>query len=554
MMTMKKIALIAGMGWMALSVAHAQQDSTLNRTVVVENQYNPTIMDASKVNVLPKVEEPVVPKTRIDYSTTVRPLGAWNNQTMAPMTREWESDASYRGYVRAGYGSKGNVDMKAGYLWDISKKDRLNVEASLDGWNGKLASMQGQDWESRLYNTKVGLDYRHSFKKVDALLGGSYRSQVFNYVYRQLSGFSDAELLSNKQHQTLGHAYIGLASTDKDMLVQFAAEAGMKSFGEKYPVLHNVDKNKETNLYLKGDVWKPSIIGGRMGLKVNIDSYSYTAAGAEDWVAIEVDPYYSKQSDDWRIRIGAHLDRAGGESGKFYVSPDVNAEYIFSDSYVLFARAEGGRQLSSFYELADVTPYFYASSVQPTYMTLDAAVGLKASPMNGWWFLLSGGYQIRENDMCWELGQGYPYWYARSIYGDTKVLYGTAELKYDYKDLLDFSLKGTYYNWKWETADWFGGESNDDALLLKPELEFMAQVGFKPMEGLRVNVGYDYVKRCNGLAGGPISNLHAGAEYVLLKNLNVFAQINNLLNKEYIDHNVYPTQKLNFLAGLSYRF
>ena len=32
----------------------------MNRTVVVEQEYNPDIMDASKVNVLPKVEEPTV--------------------------------------------------------------------------------------------------------------------------------------------------------------------------------------------------------------------------------------------------------------------------------------------------------------------------------------------------------------------------------------------------------------------------------------------------------------------------------------------------------------
>lgn len=30
------------------------QDTTMNRTVVVEQEYNPDIMDASKVNVLPR--------------------------------------------------------------------------------------------------------------------------------------------------------------------------------------------------------------------------------------------------------------------------------------------------------------------------------------------------------------------------------------------------------------------------------------------------------------------------------------------------------------------
>ena len=38
------------------------KDTTMNRTVVVEQEYNPDILDASKVNVLPKVEEPTVSK------------------------------------------------------------------------------------------------------------------------------------------------------------------------------------------------------------------------------------------------------------------------------------------------------------------------------------------------------------------------------------------------------------------------------------------------------------------------------------------------------------
>ncbi len=47
MRRMKRIAMIAGLGMMTLTVAYAQQNNTaLERTVVVENQYNPTVMDA----------------------------------------------------------------------------------------------------------------------------------------------------------------------------------------------------------------------------------------------------------------------------------------------------------------------------------------------------------------------------------------------------------------------------------------------------------------------------------------------------------------------------
>ena len=58
---------------------HAQtkqpKDSTMNRVVVVEQEYNPEIMDASKVNVLPKVTEPEVVKREVEYAVASAPAG-----------------------------------------------------------------------------------------------------------------------------------------------------------------------------------------------------------------------------------------------------------------------------------------------------------------------------------------------------------------------------------------------------------------------------------------------------------------------------------------------
>ena len=556
MMTMKKIALIAGMGWMALSTIHAQQDSTLNRTVVVENQYNPTIMDASKVNVLPKVEEPVVPKTMIDYFTSVRPLGAWNNQTLSPMAREWESDAAYRGYFRAGYGNKGNVDVKAGYLWDITKNDRLNVEASLDGWNGEVKDLNDMDWKSRLYNTQLGLDYKHAFKKMDLMLGGTYRSQVFNYMnalmYDNPTVFSrSADGPYRRQHQTMANAYVGLASTSKDMPIQFMGEVGMNYFKQKYPT--NVVEGSETNLYIKGDVWKP--IAGRMvGVAFDFNNYSYSMGEMENATSLELNPYYKYENDDWRIRLGANIDLWSGTDSEVNFSPDVNVEYLFADSYVFYAKAGGGRENKSLMELTGITPYWTLSHpfVLPTYVTLDAALGLKASPANGWWFNLMGGYQIREDDLAWGLVDGSGS-YAGFLQGKANVAYGSAELKYDYKDLFDWVLKATYYHWDWKSAEALDEYGQKSALALKPELELNIEAGYKVMSGLRVNAGFEYVKRTDDIYD-PISNLYAGADYELMKNLKVYAKINNLLNKEYVRHDAYPAQKMNFLAGVSLQF
>ena len=548
---MKKKLVILSIGMLPLLAAHAQeQDTTLVRTVVVENQYNPTVMDASKINVLPKVEEPTVPKTHIDYATSLRPVSAWNYQAMQPIVKDWKADAAYRGYLCAGYGNNGNVDVQLGYLWDISKKDRLNVAASLDGWNGDLTDWNKEDWTSRLYNTRIGLDYKHAFKKTDLMLGGYYRSQVFNFMPPRYYDYDNllSETSYGRQHQTMANAHLGLASTDEAMPIQFWGEIGMNYFKQKYPT--SVVEGNETNLYVKGNVWKAFNTQG-VGVAFDFNNYSYSMGEMENATSLELNPYYKYESEDWRIRLGAHVDWWGGMDDGVNFSPDVNVEYVFSDSYVFYAKADGGRENKSLMELTDITPYWTLSHsyIQPTYVSLDAALGLKASPANGWWFNLSGGYQIREDDLFWILGNAGRS-YVSFLQGKSNVFYGNAELKYDYKDLFDLALQATYYNWDSKSSDEY---EQKWVLALKPELEINAEVGFKPMQGLRVKAGYEYVKRCEDVYD-PISNLYAGADYALLKNLNVFAQVNNLLNKEYVRYDGYPAQKLNFLAGLSLQF
>ena len=552
---MKKKIVIASMGMCAFLATYAQQqDTTLVRTVVVENQYNPTVMDASKINVLPKVEEPTVPKANIDYATSIRPVAGWANQSMNPIVRDWTPDAAYRGYLRAGYGNNGNVDARLGYLWDISKKDRLNVEASLDGWNGDVTDRNGEDWTSRLYNTRLGLDYRHAFKKMDLMLGGAYRSQVFNYMNPQYYYGDLTRLVENpsgRQHQTMANAHLGIASTDKDMSIQFMGEVGMNLFKQKYPT--NIVEGSENNFYLKGDVWKP-FNDQRLGLAWAFNTYSYSMDDMKGTTSLELNPYYGYENDDWRIRLGAHVDWWSGIDDEVNFSPDVNVEYIFSDSYVLYAKAGGGRENKSLMELTEFTPYWTLSHpyILPTYMSLDAAIGLKASPINGLWLNLTGGYQIRENDLFWKLVDGSAS-YLGFEQGKSKVAYGSAELKYDYKDLFDLGLKATYYHWKGDKMEGLDQYAEERLLALKPEMELNAEVGFKPIQALRINAGYECVKRAEKMYD-PISNLYVGADYVLMKNLSLFAKVNNLLNKEYVRVDAYPAQKLNFLAGLSLQF
>ena len=65
----------------------------MTRTVVVEQEYNPDIMDASKVNVLPKVEEPTVSKKEVEYATTFFPATSVPAGLMRPYVFDQGDDA-----------------------------------------------------------------------------------------------------------------------------------------------------------------------------------------------------------------------------------------------------------------------------------------------------------------------------------------------------------------------------------------------------------------------------------------------------------------------------
>ena len=75
------------------------KDTTMNRTVVVEQEYNPDILDASKVNVLPKVEEPTVSKKEVEYATTFFPATSIPADLMRPYVGTEVQPGSKPGYI-----------------------------------------------------------------------------------------------------------------------------------------------------------------------------------------------------------------------------------------------------------------------------------------------------------------------------------------------------------------------------------------------------------------------------------------------------------------------
>lgn len=529
----------------------AEKDSTLNRTVVVENQYNPEVMDAFKVNVMPEVEEPAAPKQAIQYATDWHPLGAWKATPMEAMSREWAQKGADRGYVRLAYGNLNNVDLKGSYLWDISSKDQLGVMASLYGRNGEIPHfLSPDDWKSRFYRTDVSLDYRHDFRSVALKLGGAFASQVFNYMP---SLNEDVETWPTTQRYTLGEGYVGVVSRDKDLPIQFGLQTGLRSFSTRYDTYymrHGSENIVHTEGFMAGNINDEQ----QVGVGLEMDNLIHDVS-QQDYTLVQLIPYYTLQNEALRLRLGAHVDFQTANGSGLKAAPDVKLEYTFADSYVVYVNLLGGSRLNDFRRLNDFSPYWVvAQQMKTSYTPLDAKLGLKASPVTGLGFELYGGYRITKNELFAVPGglvtDKQNVFYTGIWQDKGKVGYGGASVSYAYRDWVDFSLSGAYYNW---TVT----EGNEGLLQLKPQAKVDFGIRAKVVKDCHALLSYNYERRQKmGELGraSDVNNLSVGAEYELLNRFNVFARLNNLLNKTYATEAGYPVEGFHFMAGISCRF
>lgn len=552
----------------------AKKDTTMNRTVVVEQEYNPDILDASKVNVLPKVEAPTVNKKPVEYATTLFPATVIPADLMRSYTSIETQPGSKPGYARIGYGNYGNLDVLANYLFRMSDVDKLNVRFQMDGMDGKLTLPESSDkWNAHYYRTRANVDYTHQFATMDLNFGGNFGLSNFNYRPMSING---------KQKFTSGDIHAGLNFTDEKAPLQFNIETGLSLYGRQHNLIHEslATSLNETIWRINGNVSGAINDEQRVYLALTMNNFWYGGhtANAEtgdkyikNYTALNLNPYYELNGDDWKLHAGAHVDLSFGFDKSLRVSPDISAQYNFSDSYILYAKATGGKLFNDFRRMEEICPYselpmpkIYTEDTKPefatgyvsrpydTYELINGTLGFKASPYPGVWFNLYGGYQNLKNDLTY-LGVPIAFGEMNCLtfaQGNTNNAYLGGEMSYDYKDLITLSAKYLYRGWNTKAED-------EMLLITKPESEMNFNIHIHPFSALNVNVGYDLIsrKKVTGIDKMPaISNLYIGGSYNLFKGISVYARLNNLLNKKYQYYLGYPAEGFSFLGGLSFQF
>ncbi|ADV42947.1 TonB-dependent receptor [Bacteroides helcogenes] len=522
------------------------KDSTVNRTVVVEQEYNPDIMDASKVNVLPDVEPPAISKKEVEYDVTLMPAREIPAITMQAYTGKETQQKALPGYVRLGYGNYGNLDARANYLFTLPNRDRLNLTFHMNGMDGKLNLPENkEDWISYYYHTYAGMDYVHSFKKSELNVAGKFGLSNFNFLPGSIN---------DRQKFTSGNIHFGIKSTDKDMPLRFCAETNLLFYERLHDII--LSNSKEGIVRTKVDVAGSISEEQSVGVAFDMDNFFYNSNGFDNHTMLNLNPYYLFLNDDWKVRLGAHVDLAFGLGKQLRISPDVTAQYTFSDSYILYAQAKGGKIQNDFRRLEAISLYGeIAEQPDATYEQLNAAIGFKASPVNGLWFNLYGGWQDLKNDLLQaqaptaHIADG-PYINALLLHSaNTRNIYAGAEVRYSYKGIVSFMMSGLY-------RDWSINDTQKSMLYLQPAFEGNLRIDLRPASSVQISLGYQNVSRekTEGEKATPVSNLYLNGNYEIFNGISVYARLSNLLNKKYQLHWGYPSEGINFTGGVSFLF
>lgn len=528
----------------------AKKDTALNRTVIVEQEYNPDIMDASKINILPKVKEPTVEKKDIEYSTTMLPVTSFGNiEAISPYTKTFQQANAQRGYIRLGYGNYGNTDGRFSYLFDLSKKDQLGVSATIDGMNGKFDYSDNEKIKLRYYRSSANINYLHQFNKVNFNLAGNWGLSNFNFV---------PDALISHQRFTSGDFHIGAKSTDETLPVQFKAETNLMLYSRAHNAIYDREKGEYTSIGLNETriLTKADIAGGindrqRVGLALQMDNFFYNKDYQGNYTSLQLNPYYKLDNDDWKLRLGANVDLSFGSGKSFQASPDIDIQYIFNDSYILYGKATGGRILNDFRRIEQICPYaeiLRAPITDNTYEQINAQLGFKASPYTGIRFRIFGGYKNLKDDV-YQVSENWipsPVPVIRLEQENTNNIYAGINYSHEYKDYFRLSAEAVYRHW----------DASETASIFKSILDLDIKTDIRPIPALLINLGYQYAMRekVENERANAINNLYAGATYNLYKGLSVYAKLNNILNRKYQYYYWYPTEGFNVLAGISFSF
>ena len=527
------------------------QDSTFNRVVTVERDYQPDIEQATKIKLRPVILKEEVEPNPVIYSTYSTPLSVeYNLHPLQAAKVSFVPQPTLNGVIEGAIGHR-NTHLLFGYRINHKKKMSLDLYANHDAYWGKDA----------LSTSKLGMQVSRHFSGADLYFGVEGGNEYFSYYGRNFDG----EIIATNTpipNQSLWNvnAKLGLCSTN-DNAVQYRIQTGYNAFiAPNYTIEHQVRSFLDV-------AWSKDNHGA--GIHVFVQNNLRNDTTGWNRHALRIEPFYLYKNQHIRLHVGINMDLNIGtgqqlstmENIAFAPSPNIKFEWNMMDNiFHLYADAKGSMGIGSLDEYLSYNRYLniyegIAFNQPRAYTPVDAQLGFKIRPIKTMLIDIYGGYaymlnachmvahvdasnQFAAQDFSLQLAD-----YQRWKVG--------ANLHNHYRDIIELNAAGNYYIW---TA------AENTTIYDRPLWDAHAR--------LDVHIDSKWsVYSDNYFAGGykvattigdkdlrPTISLNIGGQYSVNNWLHVYLQLNNYLHRKNDIFYGYQSQGCHFLLGVKYKF
>ncbi len=485
-------------------------------------------------------------------------------------------------------------------------------------WNGKNSSkfitLEENRNKQKYNDNTIAVDYSRGLGNGTFTLGGKAHVDIYNFYggWNTLD-IDPATLPIGIPYSTIKAPYDW--DKEKQTFFDFNLNAGWKSqfMLRDNPLKYNVglqyghaayDKSFST-MFDHGvhDNWGILTLGGSYDL-TELTTAGMTIKGEylrrgtkaksdaeldlfDEVGMITLSPTYTVRGDMFKLQLGFNAHISFSDGAVFRLSPNIRANLALVDGFSLFANILGGKNLgyrvpTHFYNHRYDSPLLMYGSI---YTPIDGEAGIKVGPFNGLSAKVSLGYAIVKDQpgICYNRflstasdytaletgmmstykvidGRGY-YINAEVVYKYRSLLEASAGIKYAPHDDEIFDSDKHYNNYKLG-VDRASTVANID-LKVTPWRPLTLDLGLE-YRGGRMALWRNLYQDTQMSLSDPDSytfekmadviNLHAGANYRLNSNVNLWLQAHNLLNRRYDVLWGMGAQRIGFMVGAGFTF
>lgn len=535
------------------------QEDKLNKEVQVVRPYDPSISDAFKINLLPKIDDTLKVSPNLTYNIIQRPITkdfAVTPITPARMLIEPMSDL-YNTYIKLGMGTSISP------LLEVYYNNGRNKEFNYGGWFqnhsafGKIKLDNGKRVDSDFGRTDINIFGKKILAKsiLSASAGFNKHSVTyFGYNTAAPTGTINLSQAPKEQYFNQFHANLDYYSSHTDSThLNYAFGTGFNNLSDKFDMQETLLK-----LSLKMDKFnnRGEHFGGEISINQymknsNLDSANNTIVTLSPWINL-----YGKQ---WRAFAGTRLvfdANSSGNQSVFYpiglLSYDIISHYL-----IPYIEVGGFLEENSYSKISNENPWIIpGKKVYNTSHKLILTGGIKGNMSTKVSYNVYSSYSLIDSMYFFvnaNLNSTNPLFNRFTVESDnverTRIL---GELTIAPTSKLNFFFRAQYDKYKmhnlqkpWHIPDFTGLASVRynlrDKIILTLDI---------------FSTGKRYVKTTTytikSLEG--ISDINFSIEYRYNKKLSAFLNLNNLNSAKYDTYYLYPMYRFNVKAGLTYAF